>query len=139
MPLYHTVCEGCGRQEEDFLATVSEVIAFGDHKHGFACETCGAHAVITTDVARNIKLPGDNRLPADVSGERLTPAEFSAKYGKDYVPVEPGSAIANRKRDALKAHTEARAKAAGYRDTGHMLKEVKRRTASTSPGAGGGR
>lgn len=130
MPLYHTVCEGCGRQEDDFLAAIGDVQDYDDHLHGFPCESCGRRAIIQLDVASRVHLPNDNRLPADVTGERLTPSEFTAKYGKDSVPLEPGTALAKQKREAMRARSEDRARAAGYSGVGHMLREVKRKSAN---------
>lgn len=130
MPLYQTVCDGCGLQEEDVYASAADVQTFADHKHGLTCHACGGQAIINPGSARSVKLPGDNKMPADVSGERLTPKEFAAKYGADAHPVEPGTVEATRRRDALKAYNHRKAQEAGFRDQGHMLRETSRKLAA---------
>lgn len=133
MPLYHTKCDGCGQVQEDFLASVDDVLRFDTQRAGpigFICLACGSRAIIQVGVACRVKLPGDNKMPADVSGERLTPKEFAAKYGADAHPVEPGTVEATRRRDALKAYNHRKAQEAGFRDQGHMLRETSRKLAA---------
>jgi len=126
MPLYDTQCDTCGREEQDYLAHSDEVVAYGKHEFGFPCQACGGRAIVQPTTARSTKLPNDNRLAADITGDRLTPREFTAKYGADSIPMEPWSPMANRKRDALKAYNHRRAQAGGFRDVPHMMREVRR-------------
>jgi hypothetical protein len=124
MPLYDTRCRSCGAVEEEDYRSVDDVLLFSSGAYGFPCSCGGEAAIVTTG---KVRLPQDNLLPADMQGERLTTKQFHEKYGEDAHPVEPGSPLAKRQLDKIKAHNHGRAMAAGYRDSGHMYSEVRRR------------